>query len=196
MQTMVDCYAAPEHFLALQAGCDMARYYGLPSFSYAAVSDAKLLDEQCAAEYGLTTILGALSRATLLHDVGYLESGLQGSFETILLGAELIGWVRGFTREIALDSESLATAETIAVGPGGNHLTRRYTRQHHAQSWRAALLDQVPHDRWAAAGAKSLQQRLRETVAQLREESRSFTLPPGASTKLANVLSAYAAREE
>ena len=76
MRTAVDVYGAPEHFLGNAAATDLARFYGLPSFAYAAVADAKTFDEQWAAEAGITAVLGALSRATLLHDVGYLESGL------------------------------------------------------------------------------------------------------------------------
>src|SRR5665647_2412200 len=91
MRTAVDVYGAPEHFLGNAAATDLARFYGLPSFAYAAVADAKTFDEQWAAEAGITAVLGALSRATLLHDVGYLESGMQSSYETIVLGDELVG---------------------------------------------------------------------------------------------------------
>ena len=39
MRTAVDVYGAPEHFLGNAAATDLARFYGLPSFSYAAVAD-------------------------------------------------------------------------------------------------------------------------------------------------------------
>ena len=41
MRTAVDVYGAPEHFLGNAAATDLARFYGLPSFAYAAVADAK-----------------------------------------------------------------------------------------------------------------------------------------------------------
>ena len=34
----------------------------------------------------MTAVMGALSRSTLLHDLGYLEMGMQTSFESIVLG--------------------------------------------------------------------------------------------------------------
>ncbi len=129
MRTAVDVYGAPEHFLGNAAATDLARLYGLPSFAYAAVADAKLFDEQWAAEAAITTVLGALSRATLLHDVGYLESGLQSSYETIVLGDELVGYARALLAEVAVDAEALALDEIAAVGPGGSHLGRAYTRR-------------------------------------------------------------------
>ena len=91
-----------------QASCDLARYYGLPSFAYAAVSDSKLFDEQLAVEAALTAVVGALSRATLLHDVGYLETGMQNSYESIVLGDELVGWAKAFMRDVLVDNESMA----------------------------------------------------------------------------------------
>ena len=101
MRLATDPYVTPECFLALQAAIDMARHYGIPSWSYSGVSDSKMLDEQQAADAALTTMLGSLSRATLLHDVGYMESGLQSSYESILLGHDLIAFARAFMQERA-----------------------------------------------------------------------------------------------
>ena len=189
MRTMVDCYAAPEHFLGNQVGADLARHYGLPSFNYAAVSDSKLVDEQLAAEYGMTAVLGALSRSTLLHDVGYLESGLQSSAESIVLGDELVGWARAFLREAAVDDEALAVEEILEAGPGGSHLARPYTRRHVRDTWQTSLLDQTVHDRWVAAGGSTLGERLREKTAALLAAPRPFALEPEVRRVLDGLLS-------
>ncbi len=184
MRTMTDPYAAPENATAMQCCCDLARHYKLPSFSYAATSDAKMLDEQWSADAALTTLFGALSRATLLHDVGYLESGLQSSYESIVLGDELAGYVRAFVREAPVNDETLALGEIEAVGPGGSFLATKYTRQHYREFWMADLLDHSVHDRWAAAGGKTLRQRVHARVQELRAAERPFAL----STKQENGL--------
>ncbi len=116
MRTMTDPYVSPDALLAQQVGADVARHYGLPSFSYAGMSDSKLLDEQWSAEAALSMAYGSLSRATLLHDVGYLESGLQSSYESIVLGDELVGYARQFMREVPVDDYSLALDEIKAAG--------------------------------------------------------------------------------
>ena len=188
MRTMVDCYAAPEHFLGNQAGADLARFYGLPSFNYAAVSDSKLPDEQAAAEVGMTTILGALSRATLLHDVGYLESGMQSSAESIVLGDELVGWARAYLAEAAVDDEALAVEEILAVGPGGSHLARSYTRRHVRDAWQSSVMDQTVYDRWLAAGGKTLGERVREKAAAMLAAPREFELDAGVRAQLDGIL--------
>ena len=181
MRTLINPYVTPGWGQGAQAQCDMARFYGLPSFSYAGFSDSKALDEQWAAEAALTAIVGALSRSTLLHDVGYMEAGLQTSYEAIVLGDELVGFARALLGEVPTDEEALAVDEIIAVGPGGNHLGRRYTRSHYRRFWTASLLDTAAHDRWAAGGGLTLGERVRARVAELRGAGRAFALDEAVS---------------
>ena len=194
MRTMNDPYVVPESLLAQQAGCDLARYYGLPSFSYAGMSDAKTLDEQWSAEAALSMAYGSLSRATLLHDVGYLESGLQSSYESIVLGDELAGYARQFMREVAVDDDSLAIEDIVAAGPGGNFLGTRYTRRHHREFWTGDLLDHTGHDRWVADGALTLGQRVHAKAERLRGQDRLFTLSDAQDAGLRTIV-AEALRE-
>jgi len=176
MRSMTAPYTPPDSRLALHGCCDMARFYGLPSFSYAGDTDAKLLDQQWGAEAALTTAYGSLSRATLLHDVGYLETGLLTSYESIVLGNELVGYARQFMREVPVDADSLALDEIKAAGPGGNHLASKYTRVHHREFWSADLFDHGMHDRWLAEGGLTLLDRVRKRVAELRASPRLFEL--------------------
>lgn len=176
MRTMINPYVSPEWSMGCQAGLDLAHHYGLPSFSYGAYSDSKILDEQWAAESAMTAVMGALSRGTLLHDLGYLESGMQTSFESIVLGDELAGFGKALLREIAVDDEALAVEEIMSVGPGGNHLARPYTRRHYRDFWVPTLLDKAPHDRWQSSGATSLKQRVQARVTELRAQPRPFAL--------------------
>ena len=193
LRTALDPYVVPEGFLAQQLGCDLAHHYGLPSFNYAACADSKCLDGQWAAEAALTTVTGAFSGATLLHDVGYLESGLQSSHESIVFGNELAGWVRAYMREARVDEEALALDEIAAVGPGGNHLARKYTRRHGHDYWRPDAIDHNVYDRWEATGATTLEDRLRAQVAELVAAPREFTLEPAVWEKVEGILAAAAA---
>jgi trimethylamine--corrinoid protein Co-methyltransferase len=195
MRTMSgDPYTAPEVCVALQACSDLARFYELPSFSYAGHSEAKVLDEQWSAESALTTMLGALSRATLLHDVGYLEDGMQSSYESIVFGNELIGYARAFSREVPLDEHSLALEEIAAAGPGGNHLGTRYTRSHYREFWISDLFDNTGHDRWSAAGELTLGDRVRAEVARLRGGERQPVLTSAQIDGLDAIVAAELAR--
>jgi trimethylamine--corrinoid protein Co-methyltransferase len=188
MRTMNEVYASAGPMQGHQAQSDLARWYDLPSFGYAAHSDSKTLDEQWSAEAAMTTIIGLLSRCTLLHDVGYLEAGLQSSYESILLGDELIGYAKAYTGELPVDDEALALDEIKAVGPGGNHLSRPYTRSHFRGIWQSELFDTTPHDRWLGEGGRTLLERLRARVAALRAEPRAFELGDDVKAGLDRVL--------
>ena len=190
MRTAVEVYMAPEAALGDQAACDLARSYGLPSWSYAGMSDSKLLDEQATLEAGLASLFGGLSGATLLHDVGYLESGMQSSFEALVLGNEIIGYVKAFTAPLPVASQTLQLEEIMAVGPGGNHLARPYTRRHHRLFWQADLMDQNMFEHWQSDGAKTLRERVKARTAELREAPTTFSLDPGLEARLQQIVAA------
>jgi trimethylamine--corrinoid protein Co-methyltransferase len=194
LRTALDVYAVPEHFLGNQAACELAQFYGLPSFAYASVSDSKCVDEQLCAEYAFTALLGALSGATLLHDVGYMESGLRSSYETIILGNELVGFARALLRGARVDSDSLALAEILAVGPGGNHLARPLTRAAHRGYWQPDLIDHSTYDRWQAGGERTLATQMRARRDELLATERPFRLSEETSRQLDGLLTEAMAR--
>lgn len=194
-QTGNNCYVTPESFLGLQACSDVARHLRLPSFSYAGVSESKGIDMQLAAEAALTAVLGGLSRATLLHDAGYLETGLCGSEESIVLADELVGFVKAYMKEVAVSELDLALTEVREVGPGGSFLARSYTRRRCRDMWRTDLFDHLNHQRWLDAGASSMDVRLKQKAAAMRSASPAFELPASVRGDLDRLVSdALAAR--
>jgi trimethylamine--corrinoid protein Co-methyltransferase len=176
MRHAVEVYNSPGVFLGNQAQLDVIRWYGLPSWHYAGHSDSKTLDEQWALELGISTILGALSRATLQHDVGYLESGLQSALEGLVLGDEVTGYARALLSDLPVDDEALALAEVETAGPGGNHLGTKMTRARFRDFWRASLIDQSTHERWSASGSTTLLERVRSRLDEIRAAGPAFTL--------------------
>ena len=189
MALTVESYAAPEQLLTDHVGCELAEFYGLPSFYYGAVSDSKLLDPQWAAESAVTAMLGALSRGTLLHDVGYLESGMQSSHESIVLGDEVAGFARAILREMPFDDDGLAVDEILWAGPGGNHLSRKYTRKHYREMWRPSLFERATYDRWMEeTGGKDLLTKIRERTEELLAEPRAEALDDATTARLDEIV--------
>jgi trimethylamine:corrinoid methyltransferase-like protein len=90
--------------------------------------------------------------------------------------------------ELKVDDEALALDEIKAVGPGGNHLVRPYTRKHFRQIWQSDLLDTTRHDHWVAEGSHTLLDRLKARVAELRSEPRAFELSDDAKAGLDRIL--------
>ncbi len=193
MRTSVEAYMQPGVLLGNHIACELAARYDLPSWSYGGTSDSKLFDGQLGAEYAAASILGLLSRATLLHDVGYLESGMQSSAEALVLGDDLNGYARAFADGLDLDDTDAAQDEIIAAGPGGSHLASRFTRRNYRRFWQSALLDQARHDRWAAEGATSLEDRTRTRTRDLVSAPRAFTLDDATRAELRRATAAACA---
>jgi trimethylamine--corrinoid protein Co-methyltransferase len=167
-------YCGPEEMAAQQGSADMARHYGLPSFGGGGCSDSLMLDEQWGFETGMTLLTAAQSGITLLHDIGYVASGTASSYETMVVGDELVGWVKAYLGGVTIDEESLAVAEIAAAGPGGTHLSRKYSRQHLRDFFRPRLISQDSFESWETAGAPSLLDRAAERTRELRASERAY----------------------
>ena len=140
MRTAVDVYGAPEHFPATPPPATWLASTGCPASRTRRSPTPRSSTSSGPRRPASRRCWGALSRATLLHDVGYLESGMQSSLETVVLGNELVGFARALLADVDVGDEALALAEIEAAGPGGNHFSRPYTRRHHRESWQPRVL--------------------------------------------------------
>jgi trimethylamine--corrinoid protein Co-methyltransferase len=185
MRSMVSPYTTPEEMLQDAAAAELAhRLYHVPAWSLAGAADSKVPDMQAAAEGAVSLAVAALAGANLVHDCGYLESGLSGSFETLLLSDETAGLCRRFMAGIDFSPEELALDVIRQVGPGGTYLSTEHTVRHFRGFWRPRWFDHETHDTWAAQGARPLEERLRETARQILAEHEVEPLPEPVLTRL------------
>jgi trimethylamine--corrinoid protein Co-methyltransferase len=161
MKTMVECYGAPEHFMGDLVNVQLAQKYGLPTWGYAADTDAKVLDLQAALEYFGSTFFGLLSNCNLLHDVGYLESGLTASCESIVLGNEVIEFGRRILRKVIVNDETMSTEAIKRIGPGGNFFADTYTLRHFRDIWYSPLIDRNRYELWVNKGRLTMFDRIK-----------------------------------
>jgi trimethylamine--corrinoid protein Co-methyltransferase len=167
-------YCGPEAMAQQQASADLAAHFGLPSFGYGGCADSLMLDEQWAFEAGMSLVTAAAAGVTLLHDLGYVASGTASSYEAVVIMNELVGWVKTYLEGIMIDVESLAVEELDAVGPGGTHLSRKFTRRHLRDYSVPELVSQDQYDAWSTQGSSSLLQRGAEKTARLLGQGRAY----------------------
>jgi len=191
MRTTIYTYGSPELHLLSAALTDVAHYLRIPMFSTAGCSDAKCLDEQAAIESALSIMAAGLSGANLIHDVGFLESGLIGSHEMVVMSDEIIGMVKRFLAGVRVDEETLALNVINEVGPGGNFLAHEHTaRNLRSELWFPKLMDRTKYDAWKKAGAKTLGDRVRERVREIVKTHRVAALPAGIDKGIDTILAA------
>jgi len=171
MSTMIHCYGSSPDFCLMHAGLsEFIRYLGLPMFSTAGCSDSKTIDMQTAIEYALTIYSAALSGANLIHDVGYLESGMCASLQGLVLGDEIISYVRKILQGIQVDDETLAVDVIDSVGPGGHFLGEAHTfKNFRTQFWVPKLLNRENYYSWEMNGKITYDQRLTDRANHLLE---------------------------
>jgi trimethylamine--corrinoid protein Co-methyltransferase len=189
MRTMVLSYGAPELSLLSAASTDIAKRLRMPMFSTAGCSDAKSLDQQAGIESALSIAIAALSGANLIHDVGYLESGLSGSYDMLVMSDEIISMVKHILRGITVDDDHLATDVIESVGPGGHFLAEDHTLAHFKEEfWFPGLLDRTRWADWEAGGSRTLGRRVRARVKHILEHFEPRPLDPKVEKKLRDII--------
>jgi trimethylamine--corrinoid protein Co-methyltransferase len=168
MASTIYTYGSPEFSLLEAALTDLAHYYRLPMFSTAGCSDSKVFDEQAAAEAMMSIFSAALSGANLVHDVGYLENGLIGSYEMLVASDEFIAMAKHFVKGVEVNPETLAVGIIDKVGPGGNYVSEAHTHRHFREvEWFPKLMDRQNLSNWELNGSKPMRQRVNERVKKI-----------------------------
>jgi trimethylamine--corrinoid protein Co-methyltransferase len=150
------------------------RFYHLPTWGFSGCSDSKLPDIQAGIESSLWILWTAMSGNNLVHDIGYLESGLTCSYEMIVICDEIIGFVRRLLGGIEMTPETLALDLIDKVGPGGSYLSADHTLKHYKECWYPSIIDRSSYHPWASAGKpeaiEKARQIARDTIANYTPE--------------------------
>jgi trimethylamine--corrinoid protein Co-methyltransferase len=174
MKTLVSPYCSPTPRGLAHA---MAHYYNLPSFGLGGCSESKRVDQQAAAEAVLTLMAETLGGANLIHDLGYLESGLTGSLAQLVICDEIVGWLGHFMAPVEVNEETLALDLIDEIGPDGQFLDTEHTLAHFREHWYPTVFDRHNYDKWQAAGGKSLAEQAAERVTKILAEHQPEPLP-------------------
>ncbi|MHB9091240.1 MAG: trimethylamine methyltransferase family protein, partial [Chloroflexota bacterium] len=174
MRHLSDVYAAPENRVLFM---EVGHRYGLPLFGLGGASDAKVPDQQAAAEAAFSLLTETLCGSHMVHDVGYLDSGLAYSLEQLAMCDEFIGWVKRFMEGVPVDDESLALDLIDELGPEGAYLGNDHTSRHFREDWYPRLFERQNYEGWLAEGSLTLRERANERVRQVLAEHAPEPLP-------------------
>ncbi|MFC2046601.1 trimethylamine methyltransferase family protein, partial [Chloroflexota bacterium] len=156
LKTMVGNYV-----LADEQGVptEMGKHYDLPVFGLGGSTDSKVLDQQCGMEVTLSLMTALLHGANIVHDVGFMDSGLQGSLQVQVIANDTIGFLRAATRGVVVDDETLALDVIEELGPTGDYLTHKHTLRHFREPFYSKLADKGTYSQWQERGATTMEQR-------------------------------------
>ena len=174
MRTMVNPYCAPDPKGMAHA---LGHHYNLPIFGLGGCSESKLVDQQAAAEAALMLMAETLGGANLIHDLGYLESGLCGSLAQLVICDEIVGWIEHMMCSVEINDETLALDLIDDVGPDGQFLDTDHTMAHYRERWYPEVFERGNYDQWVTAGGTNLAERATERVEEILAEHKPEPLP-------------------
>jgi trimethylamine--corrinoid protein Co-methyltransferase len=184
MNTMVVPYVDPD---CKAYGLEMSHYYNLPAFNWGGMSDSKLLDEQAIMEATLSLFAATLNGGNLIHDVGYMESGLTGSLELVVICDEIISWLKAFMQGPEINEETLALDLIHEHALSGDFLGAEHTLRHVREGWQPRLVDRHNYDQWAQRGATSMGDRAGAKIDEILGPEPERILPLEIEQKIKDI---------
>lgn len=174
LKTMVGNYV-----LADEQGVptEMGKHYGLPVFGLGGSTDSKVLDQQCGMEVTISLMTALLHGANIVHDVGFMDSGLQGSLQLQVIANDTIGFLRAATRGVLVNDETLALDVVDQLGPTGDYLTHKHTLDHFREPFYSKLADKGTHAQWSERGSMTMEERAAQMVDGILEKHQCEPLP-------------------
>lgn len=167
MKNMQICYGSPEFQLTKTAVAEIGRHYGMPTWGYAGCSDAKIMDEQAATEATMSVMMARFSGANLIHDVGYMESGLATSLEMVALTDELVDMTKHMMGGIPVNKNTLMLEQIQEAGHGGDFLGTEETVNYFRDYWEPRFFDRAQRENWEENGSPTTKDRLNDKVKNI-----------------------------
>jgi len=182
----------PEDFLFGAATNQLADFYNVPLSMGAFATGAKLPDWQAAVDNSFSSFMASASGADMLLGCGLLHGSRILSYEQMVMDCEIYSIARSMLKGIPVDDEDLALDVIRTVGPGGNYLAQKHTRQHMRSLWLPRLMDRRPYEQWAEkkdGAVDAARQRAREIIATHKPDP----LDPKLAEELKRIIAAQEA---
>jgi len=176
MKSGAPAFGTPEYMKTAIVGGQLARRLGLPYRSSNA-NAANALDAQAAYE-SVFSLWGAIMGGVnfLMHGAGWMEGGLQASFEKMALDADLLAMVAEFLKPLRVDEAELALEAMREVGPGGHFFGAAHTQLRYRTAFFAPMIsDWRNNETWREAGSPTAAEAAERIVA---ERLAAYTPPP------------------
>ena len=193
MKSGAPAFGTPEYMKTAIVGGQLARRLGLPYRSSNA-NAANALDAQAAYE-SVFSLWGAIMGGVnmLMHGAGWMEGGLQASFEKMALDADLLAMVAEFLKPMRVDDAELALEAMREVGPGGHFFGAQHTQSRYRTAFFAPMIsDWRNYETWREAGSPTAVDAAERIVAERLAAYR----PPPFEPERREALEAFVARRK
>ena len=179
----------PEDWLLQAVGCQMARFYGLPSNIGTFATGAKTSDWHAGVENALSGAVNQFCGADMMCGAGLLNGARIFSFEQLLMDCEIYDMLRAVVQGFVVNPETLAEDVIHATGPRSHFLKSKHTRAHMREIWQPSVIDRSPWDEWVKKGRPTVNDRAREKARQILASHQPEPLP--CADRIHEIIAAY-----
>ena len=178
----------PEDYLFGAATNVLADYYNIPLSMGAYATGAKEPDWQAAVDNSFSSFMAVSTLSDMLLGAGLLHGSRILSYEMLLMDSEIWSILESLFKGIVVNDETLAVDIIRDVGPGGNFLGQKHTRNHMQRRWQPKLMDRRPYNIWEKKkdGARDW---AREKAQKILNEYKPEPMDENLQTELKKIIS-------
>ncbi len=172
MKTMYTPMEAMECSMITAAYAQMGKYYGLPIHTYAAMSDAKIVDYQAGSETARSGLMALSAGFDNVSGAGGLNVIAEMSIEKLVIDNDFIGTLKFLENGMRFDDTTLAGDLLIEVGPAGSFMGKKHTLKNYRkeQNYSNITFNYEERAIWEKEGAPDIMDKARAYVDDLRDK--------------------------
>ena len=168
MNTVQALYNSAEYYPTIMGITEMAKWMDIPNWGYAGTSDSQCVDINAGIDITELTLISMQAGSNLNHDIGYLDFGLTGAGELVVIEDEVISMNRRVLEGIEVTDETLGLDVIEEAGHGGDFLRARHTKKFvRGLQWKPSLLNRDTQKNWEAAGSKTATEKAHEKLLDI-----------------------------
>ena len=173
----------PEDFLFGAATNVLADFYNVPLSMGSFATGAKEPNWQAGIDNVMSTFMASVVMSDMLLGVGLLHGSRIWSYAQMLMDIEIYDLVRQMMKGVVVEEDTLAMNVIQDVGPGGNYLTQKHTKQNMRNIWLPKYMDRRSYNVWEEKGDDARDWATVE-AQHILETHRSEPLDPQLSAEL------------
>jgi len=177
----------PEDYLFGAATNLLSDFYNVPLSMGSFATGAKEPNWQAGIDNVMSTFMASIVMSDMLLGVGMLHGSRIWSYAQMLMDCEIFDLVYRLMKGIEVNDQSLAMEVIKAVGPGGNFLTQKHTKQNMRNLWIPKYMDRRPYSAWEEGGEGAVEWATAE-AQKIRANHKPEELDHKLSAELARII--------
>lgn len=186
MKSGSPCFGTAENNLAMYAGGQMARRYGLPYRSGGNFTASRIPDAQAGYESAMTMWATVQSGANyILHSAGWLEGGLIAGFEKFVLDLEVCAMIARYSKGIGLTDDDFAWDAYEEVPTGEHFLGSAHTMRHYKTAFHQHQVFSMDNfEKWAEEGSEDTYKKANKIWKRMLRDYKAPPMDPAMREEL------------